>query len=173
MTTSTCQSNQPKPCKKHGVVERFKNGDCKECHKIVVKNWQKNNVLKARNDSKKWRENNLQRKKATDKAWKEANHNKVLEIQRRSYFNNREASKKACEKWRKENPEKNKDRIKKWRIDNAYADCIIKGAIQKHKYFLLGGLKATDIPQELVDLKRLQMKLHHAIKQREKLEKVL
>lgn len=105
MTTLICQPiKQPKPCKKHGIVERYKDGRCKKCTAEKIAKYS---------------------------------------------ANNREKLAKKVSKWVKE---------------NRFADSMVKAYVSKLKPYILFDLSPTDIPPELVEIKRLQMQLHHAIK---------
>lgn len=80
-----------KPCKKCGVFDYYKNGQCRPCSIAASKKWRNENPEKQKRCSKKWRENNADRHKSLTKKWKKDNWDKVLE-------NNR--------KWKKNNPNK-------------------------------------------------------------------
>ncbi|MEN9755850.1 MAG: hypothetical protein RL755_37 [Pseudomonadota bacterium] len=137
MTTSTCQSKQPKPCKKHGVVERNKNEKCKICAKEQGAKWKKQNPEKW----EKWQKENAETLAKRNAEWQKNNINRVYK------------------------------RIAEWRKENPFSDTMVKSLIRVHKPFVLCNLTNYDIPPELVEIKRLQMQLHRAIKQRELNEK--
>jgi hypothetical protein len=67
----------------------------------------------------------------------------------------------------KKHSEKLSKYVLKWKKENPFSSTMIKKSISHMKSYLSGVLTLRDIPSELVELKRLQIKLHRAIKQRE------
>jgi len=56
-----------------------------------------------------------------------------------------------------------------WAKNNKYSISMVKHSIESLTVFISGGLKKSDIPPELVEIKRLQMQLNHAIKEKKRL----
>ena len=66
--------------------------------------------------------------------------------------------------WRKNNSSKQSNNRIDWRNNNPYSATFVINTLCKMKVYIIGELKSSDIPPELVEIKRLQMQLHHAIK---------
>lgn len=119
MTISTV-----KPCKKHGVVERYKNGACKICHYEDA------------------------RKRLEIKGNKEKS---------------RESDKKTRQKYKKEYYNKKRTYLKENKHLTEYVKKLICGKSISKKL----SISYSDITKDIVDIKRLQLELNRAIKQRE------
>lgn len=116
-------------------LERTKSRSCPQCKLEYQRKWVSKNREKVRE---------------TNTNWKKENKEKVNEITR-SYSKKNRASETA--------------RNLIWERKNPYADCLVKRAIRNLKTSIDLKLKAEDIPHELVEIKRLQMQLNHAIKE--------
>lgn len=69
--------------------------------------------------------------------------------------------------WRMKNKTYHKDiKAKGWYKKNPYSRSSVVIAIRHLKAALLLNIMAADMPQELIEIKRLQMQLKHAIKER-------
>lgn len=143
MTTLICQN---RPCKKHGIVERTKEGKCKVC----VSEYAKTRYEKNKDFFKK----------------------RALEYSKRTSPRKRESRKDYLKEYRRK--EENKQKFKRYMVSynekNPYSTSTIKSSILSMRSCIKTGLKARDIPKELVDLKVLQIKLLRAIKNREMAE---
>ena len=124
-------------------MERYENGRCKQCVK-------ENHAKQYDKDKDKIKKSQL--------AYRLAH-----KFEQKERFNN----------WLENNKTAFAENTKKWRRNNVFADLMVKKSLAQLKPAIELNLKYPDFTKELIDIKRLQMKLHHAIKQREKLEKVL
>jgi len=111
---------------------------CKICHNEESKAWHKANREKSRAASKSWRKANLEKARAASKAWSRANPEKV---------------KASKEKWFKENREKESARAK------AYVDRCNDNYVARTM-----GLKLSQCPQELIELKRINILITREIR---------
>ena len=111
--------------------------ECKACRKAYCKAYYEANKYKV----KAYRESNKDNKKAYDKAYYEANKYKV-KAYRESNKDNIKASNKAYKKVNKDN------------LTNQYVAHAMR-------------LPIADIPPELIELKRAQLKLHRLIKKKQ------
>ena len=105
--------------------------------------------------------------KERHKKWLDKNKGKNSENVKKGRNKNQEKRNEHLKKWRSKNAKNINLYLKEWRCENRYADSEIKNLMAKCKPFKLSGISRMDIPTELVEIKRLQMKLHHAIKARE------
>jgi len=72
--------------------------NCKNCHKLEVREWQKNNSERVIEVARKYRENNLERiRESSRKSSKKCRRNNPEKA--------RERTRKSMEKWRENNPE--------------------------------------------------------------------
>jgi len=131
-----------KHCKKHGAVERNKDGVCKKCNIEKTAKYRAKHREKAIETSTKWNKENPEKAAENKDNWQKKNKKYVSEIHA---------------KWRKENP---------------FSDSTVKQYITKLKPYFSLDLTILDIPPELVEIKRLQMQLYHAIKTRQTGEKL-
>jgi hypothetical protein len=116
------------------VVERDKSRECKKCKTERGKIYRLNNSKKNSERYIKWSKEN------------------------------QENIKKYNTKWVKKNRDSVNQRNVKYRRDNPYSICVIKKAISNLNTYINFKLSFLDIPSEMVEIKRLQMQLHHAIK---------
>ncbi len=114
--------------------------------KATKKAWREANPEKVKATMKAWREANPEKVKATMKAWREANPEKVKATNKARHEANPEKVNAMRKAWREANPEKVKATKKAYVDrcnDNYVAACI--------------GLKPHQCPQELIELKRINI----------------
>jgi len=150
MTTLTAKpcKKLTKPCKKCGGVDATnRGGECKQCANNRYKEWVKNNRERSNLSARIYRSKNTEK----------FNHYRIknIEYHRKYNIENREKSTASRKEWVKNNP-----------FSNA---CVVV-AIRYLKTARLFNIKSADLPEELIEIKRLQMQLHHAIKARQQLE---
>ncbi len=66
--------------------------------------------------------------------------------------------------YRRKYPEKGTAKKKKWNKNNPYSSVMVKESLKGLKTYKVNKLSFKDIPPELVEIRRLQMQLYHAIK---------
>jgi hypothetical protein len=143
-------------------------GQCKICHneeskawckanseklKAASKAWYKANSEKSKAASKAWYKANSEKSKAASKAWSRANPEKVRASHTAYILVNPEKVKASKEKWIKENPEKQAAASKAYSYrcnDNYVAKTM--------------GLKLSQCPQELIELKRINILIAREIR---------
>jgi hypothetical protein len=164
-------------------VEKHRQAKCKPCMqayqktyyesnkehiKKQIKDWRKNNP----NYLTKWRENNPEKLKKCREKRKE----KAKEYQRKRYLENPEAARLASKKYREENFELVKVSKNKWRSENRdhirsyyktktenLSDAYIRNKLSKCSK-RKNIMSSQDIPQSLVEIKRLQILIQREIK---------
>jgi len=133
-----------KPCRKCGVIERNKRGDCKPCKKM----WCMANPEKVKATTKAWRIANPEKRKAITRAWYIANPEKVKARSRAWHIANPAKAKASSRAWYMANPEKAKAAVKAWRI--AYPE---KGRIyeqnRRARKLFNGGTLSKDLSERL------------------------
>ncbi len=135
MTTS-----MEKPCKdnnlctKCGVHKRVKSGKCNEC---------------LREYNKQYYKANIENHKKTGKKWYSENKDGVSNKSKARYLSKKEEIKLRTRLWAK---------------NNVFSTACVNARFKRMKGFVFSKLSISDIPPELVEIKRLQMQLHHAIK---------
>lgn len=93
------------PCKKCGLTDRYKSGQCRACRIAKGSAWQKSNPEKANSISKKYESSENR------KSWKKKYRSKNSEKEksrakaRKYYAENTEKAKAATKKWSSVNPE--------------------------------------------------------------------
>ncbi len=136
--------------KKERYLENIKNPEYLErVNKLRKESYERrkinNNLLeKRRNDYHNKMKNDPEfvlKKRKANKKWADSNKEKVKSSRKRTYENNKEKNLSYGR--------------------NAFKN-LTDGAVRK--LFCKGGLLADDIPQELVDLKRVQLLIHREIK---------
>ena len=140
------------------------------------RNWQKANPEKKRENNRKWHEANREKENERKRKWQKANPEKVRESVHKWQKANREKvngyHRKYCEanpekvkdrrrNWQKANSEHVKEYVRKWREDNP------EEVTRKYilTYFRRKGIPYNEIPEELIEYKRLQLKLYRKIEQ--------
>lgn len=152
---------------------------CRKCSVILNKKWRHENKEKVRECRRKWRKNNKEKmleygrrkrkkegkdkRRLINKLYREKNIEKILERERLYYKNNKEKRLEYGRKWRKNNKEKYAIICKKSTKRNVenLSDQYIKRKITQFTH-----LKSSDIPKELIELKRAHMKFKRAIKEK-------
>jgi len=145
MTISTLKKCSK--CGEHKTRGEFyvNNSYCKLCDKLQLSEWIKNNPEKAKIIQEKWRKNNPEKIKVRKKNWRKNNPEKV---------------KVAVESWRKNNPEKVKVAAENWRKNN-----LEKYYMNDARHYLKQKFKMNP-PQEIVEIKLLQLQLFRIIKEK-------
>lgn len=158
MTTKVCSK-----CKVEKALEEFpkdrnrKGGlrnHCKVCMKAYAAKWRADNLEKVKERSAKYRAGNQERIKAMHANWYP-----------KWYTSNSEKVKAAMAKYRAENPEKVKAGKARYRAKNpdkiaahnAMYRLNLSDTCVKHR------LKVPNPPQELIELKRIQLRIHREI----------
>lgn len=103
-------------CIKCGCLERYKNGDCKDCAKALAKAWHSKNKDRARANMASWQGANAERFSAGKKAWAKANPEKYKAY--RSTPAAKAARSASARAWRNANPERFKAAMAAWRAKN-------------------------------------------------------
>ena len=151
MTTKVCSK-----CKvEKGRDEFYKNRSksdglaslCKICSYLRSAKWKKENPEKARASTRKWQQNNPEKAKVSCSSWQR---------------NNPEKARDAKAKWAAENPLSKSSRAGRQRGIDELDDYYVKSTLGKSK------LRASNPPQELIELKRLQLQIIREIKQQGK-----
>lgn len=152
-----------KPCGKCGGSDRYKNGECRPCHKAAAARYQKANPEKIKADAAKYYKVNSERIKAAEakrykvnperikaaKArYRKANIERIKAAEARYRKANREKIKADAAKYRKANPEKRNVAASKWAKANPE-----KCRIHKHNRRALkrtnGGRLSPDLAETL------------------------
>jgi uncharacterized Zn finger protein (UPF0148 family) len=171
-----------KTCSKCGFVgddELFVKGRivCLECNKERKKEYYESNKKYVKEKAKEYRENNREKylissrkyyesnKYSINKVnsnYRENNREKIAKMKKEYCENNKEKIKEYHREYRENNKEKISERNKKYskKIIHEIRGSYIRNAINRHM-----GIKAADIPIELLELKREQLQLHRLIKE--------
>ena len=177
---------QTKKCSKCGEVKAvsefyknkyIKDRFCNHCKKCMKQYYQSNkekvleqskkyyqaNNEKIKERQKQYRQANNEKMKQYNKQYYQANNEKMKERQKQYRQANNEKMKQYNKQYRQANKEKIKEQRKQYRQDdrNKLADSYIKDLIRNQTN---GMLKAKDIPQELIELKRNNIILKRKIK---------
>jgi hypothetical protein len=151
-----------KTCSKCGEskgLEGFYKGSCKYARASYCKLCQKDNAIKYEEKVKKiktnrakWCANNKEKYKSYTAKWRKENPEKIASWRK----NNKEKIRDYNKKWREKNPDKYIDYQAKAReeLKDSYILDLLKG----------GGEKNIDIPQELIELKRIQLQIKREIR---------
>ena len=126
---------------------------CKICHNEESKAWRKANLEKARAASKAWYKANSEKSKAASKAWGRANPEKLKASKEKWFKENREQVTARSKSRHKANPEKQAAASK------AYADRCNDNYVARTM-----GLKLSQCPQELIELKRINILITREIR---------
>ena len=137
---------------KHGKYIR---SICKKCCCEVTKIWAINNPDKAKEKQKKWYANNTNKAKELTRNWQKNNPDRVKEQEKKR----REIHPERNIKWRKNNLELARNLDKERYKNNPEIKAKKSLANLKKKYGL-------EIPVEISDLKKLQLKLVWLIKEK-------
>ena len=120
------------------------------------------NYEKVKERSKKYYENNSEKLKESSKKYYENNSEKLKESSKKYRENNPEKVKEKAKKWKENNHEK----VKKYtnKISNEMGDSYIKNKLCT---ITKNSLHVGDLPNELIEVKRLQIQLFRLIKNKE------
>jgi hypothetical protein len=143
-------------------TERRANGRCKPCAIAYSAAWAKANPEKAKDSNAKWYKANTEKANARNKAWQKAN---------------RERVNAASYAWKKAHPERMKECNAAWHEANrdnqnarqaekrkAMPDWYIKQII-----IITSSIpKQANIPAEMIEAKRVELKLNRLIKELKK-----
>ena len=175
-------------CNTHGDVGRYSNGSCKKCHTEKAKLYKQKNkeLLKSKRIAKYLESGGklscpckicggviakkngccLECSKTKWRIYWSINKEKISESSSNWRKNNPDKVLKNTKEWQKNNPEKTKKSAKQSKAlsKKNLTDYYVRTTIYGVKKNLKGIIKFSDIPPELVEIKRLQMQLNHAIK---------
>jgi hypothetical protein len=91
---------------------------CKNCNKIRIAKWKKENPDKVKEQRKKYYKENPEKVKEKNKKYREENPDKVKEYMKKYREENPDKVKEYKKKYYKENPDKVKEQNKKYREEN-------------------------------------------------------
>lgn len=117
------------------------NSRCKNCHNKCSIEWAKKNSDRVNKSARIRRSQNPNKNKEYLRSWRDKNPGKAVGYVR---------------KWKDKNPDKERERDKKCRM--LISDRYVKGALVKDFK-----ISRKNIPPELIELKREQIKLHRKI----------
>ena len=167
VTTKVCSK-----CKVEKEFEFFtkdksrKNGVgsiCKICNKEKSKAWCEDNPEKVRAYKKAWYEANPEKLRAAEKAYREANPEKVRAAEK-AYREANPEKVRACKKaYREANPEKARAAVKAYREANPEKVRAAEKAY-RDRYPDAYVAKAFQCPQELIELKRINLLIKREIR---------
>ena len=149
-----------------------------------ARQWKADNKERHRACKRKWARENREKVRQQDLRYAAKHPGAVSERNRNYYKKNAAKIKDAAKKWATENKSRMNARTKKWRLKNpekvkAYQQSIPKEKLRARgnertaraadgyvKRLLVHGtnLETSDIPQELVELKRKHLKIHRQLK---------
>lgn len=107
---------------------------------------------------KRWRENNRERIKESKMIWAKNNQQKVKESREKYIKNNTEKVREYRKRWRKNNPEKMKE-------INAAIVSLLRSNYVKNIIHRKYGIQHSEIPTELIEMKRKQLKYYRELRQ--------
>lgn len=154
-------------CKEIKLIEEFSrnktknpplSNECKQCSSEKHKLWYKANTEIHKIKSCVYKRNNPEKAKK----WDKANPEKVKEYKRKNYYNNFDLYSHKNKLWHKSNPEKSREIKRKHENKSTVllAESYIKKTITNNY-----DLHRSDIPQELIDHKRIEIQLKRVKKQ--------
>jgi len=126
---------------------------CKECTRIQVQKWRKDNREKTNKIATNYRNNNIDKCRENDRLNYAKNRDKINKYQRDWYIANKSNAKERNKRW----VNKNKDIKSYLKVDTQclnLTDAYIAHALR---------IPVDDCPAELIEAKRAQLKLHRAI----------
>jgi hypothetical protein len=182
---------ETKTCSKCGEVKpvdafSIRNCVCKSCKSDNSKAYYHANREKCLAEQKAYKEQNrakyLARSKscyernrekclASQRAWKKANPEKILQSNRAWRKANPEKARACSKAWRDENPEKVRARQQAWRDENP--EKVRASSKDRNKKLTYGyvknlitvGTPIKEVPQSLIDLKRVQVQITRKLKE--------
>ena len=131
---------------------------CKQCNNKYAKQYRINNPDKIKKlNNKAYIENSNRIIKCTRQYYKD-NREKILKKCKKKYKDNREEMLKKGRRYSKENSDRIKQYSKDYRIDlkDGYVASLINNSCKN--------LKSKDIPQELIEMKRIEVQMRRALK---------
>lgn len=168
MINSTLEVVSIRPCVKCGAIERYANGKCKACTKLMAVAWKaanpercKANMVawnlanpeRAKSNKVAWRAANLEFAKANAAAWRAANIEWANETRAAWKAANPESSKAASAAWKAANPERRKSTYAAWAAANPDA-VRIKSQNRRAKKCINGGKLSKGLTAKLFGLQR-------------------
>ena len=111
---------------------------CKKCHCVATRIWQKNNPEKVIKSQRLYDKKNLEKNSKRMSIWRENNYERNIQNARQ---------------WTKNNPDKIKQYSKKQAVN--LSDSMVRSIIRINK---------EDCPPELIEVKRLQLKIKRLCK---------
>ena len=158
-------------------TDRYANGECKPCVKAYGAAYRAANREKERARKAAWCAANTEKVKARKAAWHAANREKERARHAARYAENTERVKARMKAWYAENTERGKAIMKAWYAENiekvkarhaAYRagipDKYVENIIYKNNKLL----KQVQIPPEMIEAKRAEIKLKRLIKEMQK-----
>ena len=136
-------------------------GRCKCCSKYAAAKWRKENPEKSKDSNRassvKFYLKNTEKRKAQKRKWYSENIEKNMAYKAQYYLKNTEKYKVNKAKWYSENIEKIKDYSYKYtqKLPNSVVIRYLKQSI---------GVSNIDIPAEMIEVKRLQIKIKRKLK---------
>jgi hypothetical protein len=162
MEKSCCRCKQILPLASFHKNRCTKDGftpTCKSCVRKHKASYYARNSEKVKTDAAKWNAANPERKKQLDREYYRSHAKDLVEKTARWRRANPEKARSLSTKWRVENPEKRKLIIANYNEKNA-----IKMLNQDSYIASKIGLRLSQIPKELLELKRVQLQIHRLIK---------
>jgi hypothetical protein len=181
-------TDQVKTCSKCGETKRLAffhkskvgkygvKSACKKCAKEInaayreknpekvresCKRYKNGNPDKVRESHKRYHKENRDKEMEYQRKWRQKNPDKVRQQSKRRYEKNPDKAREKSKKYREKNLEKCIEKNKRYRDELAdlYVICQIKQG---------SGLTASEIPQELIELKRVQLQITRELRESKK-----
>jgi len=144
---------------------------CKSCASSRARRWRAENPDKVAEQGRRWRAENPGKSTETSRRWRAENPEKATELGRRWQIENPEKCRESSRRWRAKNPEKIAEKAREWRAKNPERSreiskkYIRRGIEGLSDYYVKLTLNVPNPPQELIELKRLQLQIHRELKQ--------
>ena len=94
-----------RPCKRCGIFDYNKQGQCRRCLKVNNKKWRQKNGEKLAASNRKWRKANPKKVVAIKKRWQRNNPAKVAAYNKRWELANPKKAREMRNRWWRDNPE--------------------------------------------------------------------
>lgn len=127
----------------------------REKNRMCKKSWREANPEEERTRAKSYREANLEKEHARAKAYRESNQEKERTRRKTKYNANKEKIKSQNKSWRDANPEK-------------YAQGVANLSCGYVKRLITQRTPIKEVPQSLIDLKRVQVQITRKLKELKK-----
>jgi hypothetical protein len=141
---------------------------CKQCEQERYRKWRAANSEKRWEYNRKWHAANPEKRWEYNRKWRAANPEKIREIRHKWREANTEKEREGVRKYRAANHEKVREWVRKYRAANPEKE---REKIRKYREKLTDGyliylLKKHNLPiiPEIIDYKRIQLKLYREIK---------